>query len=81
LRVEWEPGAVDSAARFLADDAEGLAQAMDAVDLLPDDPRPEGSFEYGSPDLRRMQAGRYRVVYDIDDAAGLVRIVHLGRVG
>lgn len=81
LFVEWEPAALNAAARFLADDPDGLRKAMDAIDLLSCDPRPDGTFEYGSPDLRRMQAGRYRVLYDIDGNAGAVRVVHFGRVG
>ncbi|MER6264100.1 hypothetical protein ABT203_31725 [Streptomyces sp900105245] len=35
-------------ARFLKDDPEGLRHLMDAVDLLADQPRPEGSTPYGS---------------------------------
>ncbi|MFJ6798037.1 type II toxin-antitoxin system RelE/ParE family toxin [Streptomyces sp. NPDC091268] len=57
--VRDEP-AIDAAARFLKDDADGLRQLMDAVNLLTEQPRPEGSTPYGSPDRRRMHVGRYR---------------------
>jgi mRNA interferase RelE/StbE len=38
---------------------------LDAVDRLAEDPRPAGSFPYGSSDLRRLRAGRYRVLYEV----------------
>ncbi|WP_406164448.1 type II toxin-antitoxin system RelE/ParE family toxin [Streptomyces sp. NBC_00996] len=57
-KIIWDEPAIDTAARFLKDDPDGLRQLMDAVDLLTDDPRPGGSTAYGSPDLRRMHVGR-----------------------
>jgi mRNA interferase RelE/StbE len=50
---------------------------LDAVARLADEPRPAGSFPYGSPDRRRLRIGRYRVMYDI--TADTVSIWHLGR--
>ncbi|MGW6459758.1 type II toxin-antitoxin system RelE family toxin [Streptomyces sp. NPDC055078] len=79
--VIWDEAAIDTAARFLQDDPGGLRLLMDAVDLLADRPRPEGSAEYGSPDLRRMHAGRYRVLYEIADATVTVVVIHIGRTG
>ncbi|WP_229893793.1 type II toxin-antitoxin system RelE/ParE family toxin [Streptomyces platensis] len=52
-------------ARFLKDDPGGLRQLMDPVDLLADQPRPEGTAEYRSTELRRMHVGRHRVLYEI----------------
>lgn len=63
LRVIYEEKAIDQAAGFLADDPAGLGALLDAVDRLADDPRPAESFPYGSPDLRRLRVGRYRVMY------------------
>lgn len=54
---------------------------MDAVDLLADSPRPPGTAEYGSPDLRRMHVGLYRVMYEITEAAVTIVVIHLGRTG
>ncbi|MER6394288.1 type II toxin-antitoxin system RelE/ParE family toxin [Streptomyces sp. NPDC001523] len=65
--IVWDEAAIDAATRFLKDDADGLRHLMDAVDLLADQPRPEGSAPYGSPDLRRMHVGRYRVLYEITE--------------
>ena len=53
LRIEYDERAISQAAAFL-DDPPGLREALDALDRLADDPRPAGSFPYGSPDLRRL---------------------------
>jgi mRNA interferase RelE/StbE len=65
LRVLYEEQAINQAAGFLADDPEGVAQMMDTLDELAGNPRPPESFPYGSPDLRRLRIGRYRVMYEI----------------
>jgi mRNA interferase RelE/StbE len=79
--VVWSERALDQAAGFLADDPEGLEQLMGAVDLLADEPRPEGTAEYGSPDMRRMHVGRYRILYDVNDTTVTVVVIHAGRLG
>jgi mRNA interferase RelE/StbE len=79
--IIWEEPAIDAAARFLKDDPDGLRQLMDAVDLLADQPRPPGSAEYGSPNLRRMHVGRYRVMYEITEATATIVVIHIGRTG
>jgi mRNA interferase RelE/StbE len=38
---------------------------LDAAGRPAGDPRPAGSFPYGSPDLRRLQAGRYEISGDM----------------
>ncbi|OPC77741.1 plasmid stabilization protein [Embleya scabrispora] len=78
--IVWDEVAIDTAARFLKDDHDGLRQVMDAVDLLADNPRPDGTFEYGSPDLRRMHVGRHRVMYEITDNVLTIVVIHLGRL-
>ncbi|MFF0293550.1 type II toxin-antitoxin system RelE/ParE family toxin [Kitasatospora sp. NPDC004615] len=79
--IIWDEPAINAAARFLKDDPDGLRQVMDAVDLLADSPRPSGSAEYGSADLRRMHVGRYRVLYEITESVVTVVVIHLGRIG
>ena len=64
-RVVYEARAVDQAAACL-DDREGLQDVLDVIDRLVVDARPLGSFPYGSPDLRRLRIGRYRVLYEIN---------------
>jgi hypothetical protein len=58
LRVDYDERAISQAAAFL-DDPQGIRAVLDAIDWLADDPRPTGSFPYGSPDLRRLRVGRY----------------------
>ncbi|WP_406420397.1 hypothetical protein [Streptomyces sp. NBC_00842] len=41
--ITWDEHAIDQAARFLKDDPDGLRQLVDAVDLLADNPLPQGS--------------------------------------
>ncbi|MCP3822616.1 type II toxin-antitoxin system RelE/ParE family toxin [Streptomyces sp. A3M-1-3] len=79
--ITWRLRALDASTRFLKDDPEGLRQVFIAVDLLSGDPRPSGTAEYGSPDLRRMHVGQYRVMYEIADETITSVVVHLGRVG
>ena len=59
--VNWEIQALDQAAGFLRDDPSGVAALWDSVSRLADEPRPLESFPYGSPALRRLRAGPYRV--------------------
>ena len=76
LRVDYDERAISQAAAFL-DDPPGIRVVLDAIDRLADDPRPAGSFPYGSPDLRRLRVGRYRVLYEITEDAIAVR--HIAR--
>lgn len=57
----WSERALNQAAGSFADDPDGLTRLLDAVDLLANEPRPVGTAEYGSPDVRRLHVGRYRV--------------------
>ena len=76
LRVDYDERAISQAAGFL-NDPQGIRTVLDAIDRLADDPRPAGSFPYGSPDLRRLRVGRYRVLYEIIEGAIAVR--HIAR--
>jgi mRNA interferase RelE/StbE len=77
LRIDYDERAISQAAAFL-DDPHGIRAVLDAIDRLADDPRPAGSFPYGSPDLRRLRVGRYRVLYEITQDAVAIR--HIARV-
>jgi len=77
LRIDYDERAIDQAAAFL-DDPHGIRAVLDAIDRLADDPRPAESFPYGSPDLRRLRVGRYRVLYEITQDAVAIR--HIARV-
>lgn len=77
--IIFEPRALDSAARFLKEDPSGLALVLDTIDRLAHEPRPATSVPYGSPDVRRLHVGDYRVLYIIDDDVIRILVTHLGR--
>ncbi len=79
-QVNWEVRALDRTAGFLSDDVAGVRGLWESVSRLADEPRPPESFPYGSPDLRRLRAGRYRVFYAIDEDRKLVQINHVARL-
>ncbi|MFH7596770.1 type II toxin-antitoxin system RelE/ParE family toxin [Streptomyces racemochromogenes] len=82
-RTVWEPAALEAAVRFLEDDPEGLRQLLESADLLPGRPRPPGTAAYGSPHVRRMHVGRYRLLYRVGGAASAkaaITVLHVGRV-
>jgi mRNA interferase RelE/StbE len=76
LQVDYDEAAISQAAAFLSDPA-GIREVLDAIDRLADDPRPPESFPYGSPDLRRLRIGQYRVLYEI--IQDTVAIRHVAR--
>jgi mRNA interferase RelE/StbE len=79
-QINWEIQAVDLTAGFLSDDPDGVAALWDRISQLAHKPRPAESFPYGSPDIRRLRAGRYRVFYQINDEAQVIQIDHVGRI-
>jgi mRNA interferase RelE/StbE len=80
LRTEYDERAIGQAAAFL-DDPQGIREVVDAIDRLADEPRPAGSFPYGSPDLRRLRVGRYRILYEITEEAVAIRHIARGTRG
>jgi mRNA interferase RelE/StbE len=68
LRVDYDERVISQAAAFLGDPP-GIRAVLDANGKLADDSRPDGSFPYGSPDLRRQRTGRYFVLYEISEDA------------
>lgn len=80
LRIEYDERAISQAAAFLGD-PQGLREVLDAIDRLADDPRPAESFPYGSPDLRRLRVGLYRVLYEITEDTVAVRHIARGIAG
>ena len=77
--VVWEPVAIDVAAGFLADDPAGLRDLFEAIDALAYQPRPPQAFPLGTSGHHRLRVGRYRAVYEIDEALGTVKVRHVGR--
>jgi mRNA interferase RelE/StbE len=79
-QINWEIQALVLTAGFLDDDPSGVVALWESVDRLAGEPRPPVSFPYGSPDLRRLRAGRYRVFYKIDEGRHAVEIDHVARL-
>ena len=79
-QVNWEIRALDLTAGFLSDVPVGVAALWESVSHLADERRPPESFPYGSQDLRRLRAGRYRVFYTIDEQRHVIEIDHVARL-
>ncbi|MGC9495290.1 type II toxin-antitoxin system RelE family toxin [Streptomyces sp. WG7] len=77
--IIWEPRASNAAARFLKEDPNGLSAVYEVVESLSTQPRPQGSVPYGSPNLRRLHVGDYRVLYLVEDDVIRIVVAHLGR--
>ena len=77
FEVVFEEKAINRMAGFLVDDPHGVERLFEAIDALAKEPRPAESFPYGSPDLRRLRLGRYRVLYEI--RANVISIGHVAR--
>lgn len=75
MTIQWAPTAVESARRYLHDQA-GMRAIVDAVDALAGDPYPADGFHRGR--YHRLRVGAYRVLYIIDD--DLITIERVDRV-
>lgn len=62
--IRWTDGAVQSAARFVADQ-QGMHAINAAVRALADDPAPPEAFVRG--EYRRLHVGAYRILYQVKD--------------
>jgi mRNA-degrading endonuclease RelE of RelBE toxin-antitoxin system len=50
-----------------------------AVDSLAEDPRPDSAFPLGMTGMLHLRAGKYRVVYQIDETTRTASVMHVGR--
>ena len=55
-------------------------RALVGEQRLADEPRSSESFAYGSPDLQRLRADRYRVFYTIEEEQRVIQIDHVARL-
>lgn len=53
-------------------------RVRDAIAALADDPRPPGCLQSTGREGWRMRVGNYRVIYEIDDTARVVTVLHVG---
>ena len=77
--ITWDEAAINAAAGFLSDDAPGIALLFATIDELQHQPRPADSGPLGSDHLRRLHAGRYRAIYEIDDTTAAITVIQIGR--
>lgn len=70
--IEWRLSAIESARRFM-DDQAGLRAVNAAVAALADDPAPPEAFVRGN--YRRLRVGLYRIMYEVDgDTVIVIRV-------
>lgn len=53
-------------------------RVVDRISRLAEDPRPQGSEKLAADTRYRVRQGPYRSVYEVDDAARVVRVVKIG---
>jgi mRNA-degrading endonuclease RelE of RelBE toxin-antitoxin system len=75
VKIEWSPAARASARRYMEDQA-GIRAIGLAVARLDEDPYPPEGVHRGG--YHRLGAGRYRVVYIVDD--DLITVERVDRV-
>lgn len=76
MKVTWTEKAQQDVRRYMSDQ-EGLHALVAAVMALADDPRPPASFPWGGQ-YRRLKAGRYRALYEIEENE--ISVFHVDRV-
>jgi len=48
------------------------------IEALADDPKPTGSLKLSGRELYRIRQGRYRILYNIQDAVLIVYVIKVG---
>jgi mRNA interferase RelE/StbE len=56
-----------------------VKRILNRIDALADNPRPAGAEKLSTRELYRIRQGRYRVLYEIQDAVLLVIVVKVGK--
>ena len=51
---------------------------VNRITAVADEPRPPGSEKLVGGERYRVRQGHYRIVYEVDDAARIVRVVKVG---
>ena len=57
---------------------EPYVRVRDAIRLLAEAPRPDGSRKLAGRTGWRIRVGSYRVIYEIDDPNRVITILHIG---
>ena len=53
-----------------------VQRILKRIDMLVDDPRPSGSEKLSTQELYRIRQGRYRILYEIQDAVLIIVVVN-----
>ena len=56
-----------------------VRRILKRIDMLADDPRPAGSEKLSTQELYRIRQGRYRILYEIQDAVLVIIVVKVGK--
>ena len=57
---------------------EAYERVRDKIRDLADNPRPQGCLKLSGRDGWRIRVGKYRVIYEIDDKAEIITVLHIG---
>lgn len=58
---------------------ESYERVKEAIRRLSEEPRPSGCKKLAGREGWRIRVGDYRVIYEIDDKAEVITVLHLGR--
>lgn len=56
-----------------------VRRILERIDMLANDPRPRGREKLSTQELYRIRQGRYRIVYEIQDAVLIIIVVKVGK--
>lgn len=79
--VVWSLDAIRAVRRVRETNPDDAKLIRDKVRALSLNPRPRGSGPLGGSSLHRLQLGDYRVTYEIRDAAAVITVIMIVRVG
>jgi mRNA-degrading endonuclease RelE of RelBE toxin-antitoxin system len=78
LTVVFRETALRTLARIRNEDTDTFARTRSAIASLRDHPRPAHAVPWGATGIYRLHAAEIRVLYEIDEDAGIVYIINVG---
>ncbi len=77
--VIWGVESLRAMRRLRAEDEAGVRAVAAAIRALAIEARPVTSGRFGGTECFRLRVGDYRVLYEIDEPAGVIRLLNVGR--
>lgn len=77
--VIWGVESLRAIRRLRDEDEIGVRAVAMAIRTLETDARPVTSGRFGGTEYYRLRVGDYRVFYKVDEAAGVIRLLNVGR--